>query len=485
MSTDFRIGFQSLTEQVRDVRLETSRPVPEWLGGTLIRVGGAILETDAGPLAHWFDGYAMAHRFQFAGGSVRYTNGIVQSPAYTAMCQAGRPRYNEFMTVPYRSLWERFLVTLRPATASGHNGLVNVLDLDGTIVTQTEEPGGPRLDPTTLDTIGFLAYRDDLGGLIDTAHPVRDHRRRCVWNLLTQVSMLGSLHYVPYRIDDGSLARRPLARYKTDRVAYMHSFGTSDNYFVIAEWPFVASFFRLATMALTGRPYGRNYEWKPEIGTRFLVFHKDSGELIGPIETDAAFSFHHANAYEDGTDLIIDVAVYADVQIVDALQFSSLRRPGGGDLPFSWLRRYRIDLRNRRVTHTDVDNGAMYEMPQLNPQRRGLPCQQLYGYSFPRSGPSDQFINQIIKIDLQAEKSVTWHEEGSFPGEPVFVHRPGGERDDDGVLLSVVLNGQGSSEGSQPRSELVVLDARTLEELSRAPLPFVVPYEFHGQFYPA
>jgi carotenoid cleavage dioxygenase-like enzyme len=487
MGIDFRVGFQTLSEEVRDIRLETTGRLPEWLEGSLVRVGGAILETDAGPLEHWFDGYAMAHRFQFSGGAVRYTNSIVQSPAYTAMCEAGRPRYNEFLTVPKRSLWARFLVSLHPATASGHNGLVNVLDLDGTLVTQTEEPGGPRLDPTTLETVGVLGYPDDLGGLMDTAHPVRDQRRHCVWNLLTQVSMAGALHYVPYRIDDGSLARKPLARYRTDRVAYMHSFGTSDNYFVIAEWPFVASFFRLATMAVTGRPYGRNYQWKPNLGTRFLVFHKDSGELIGPLETDAAFSFHHANAYEDGNDLVIDAAVYADVDIVDALQLAALRRPGGGDLPFSWLRRYRIDLRSRRVTHTDVDNGAMFEMPQLNPQSRGFSCQQLYGYSFPRSGPADQFINQIIKIDMDAESSATWHEDGSFPGEPVFVPRPGGTRNDDGVLLSVVLNGNGNNNGNGngPRSELVVLDAATLEELGRAPLPFVVPYEFHGQFFKA
>lgn len=34
-----------------------------------------------------------------------------------------------------------------------------------------------------------------------------------------------------------------------------------------------------------------------------------------------------------------------------------------------------------------------------------------------------------------------WREEGTFPGEPIFVPRPGGVREDDGVLLSVVLAG--------------------------------------------
>ncbi len=35
-----------------------------------------------------------------------------------------------------------------------------------------------------------------------------------------------------------------------------------------------------------------------------------------------------------------------------------------------------------------------------------------------------------------------WQEEGTYPGEPIFVPRPGGSQEDDGLLLSVVLAGQ-------------------------------------------
>lgn len=35
-----------------------------------------------------------------------------------------------------------------------------------------------------------------------------------------------------------------------------------------------------------------------------------------------------------------------------------------------------------------------------------------------------------------------WQEEGTYPGEPIFVPRPGGSQEDDGILLSVVLAGQ-------------------------------------------
>ena len=37
----------------------------------------------------------------------------------------------------------------------------------------------------------------------------------------------------------------------------------------------------------------------------------------------------------------------------------------------------------------------------------------------------------------------TWAPAGHFPCEPIFVPRPGGTAEDDGVILSIVLSGAG------------------------------------------
>ena len=76
---------------------------------------------------------------------------------------------------------------------------------------------------------------------------------------------------------------------------------------------------------------------------------------------------------------------------------------------------------------------------------------------------------------MEGESSV-WSEDGCFPGEPVFVARPDGSAEDDGVLLSVTLDGRSG------RSFLLVLDAATLRELARAEVPHHIPFGFHGQF---
>ena len=74
-----------------------------------------------------------------------------------------------------------------------------------------------------------------------------------------------------------------------------------------------------------------------------------------------------------------------------------------------------------------------------------------------------------------------WGPPGSFPSEPVFVPRDGATAEDDGVVLSVVLD----VSGDEPTSWLVVLDATTFTELGRARVPHHIPFGLHGTFVPA
>jgi beta,beta-carotene 9',10'-dioxygenase len=57
----------------------------------------------------------------------------------------------------------------------------------------------------------------------------------------------------------------------------------------------------------------------------------------------------------------------------------------------------------------------------------------------------------------------------------VFVAFPKAEREDEGVLLSVVLDATAGA------SFLLVLDAGNLSELARARAPHHIPFSFHGR----
>ena len=54
----------------------------------------------------------------------------------------------------------------------------------------------------------------------------------------------------------------------------MHSFGLTERWLVLAEFPYVVNPLRLA---FSGRPYIENYRWKPELGTRFHLFDRRVG----------------------------------------------------------------------------------------------------------------------------------------------------------------------------------------------------------------
>lgn len=53
----------------------------------------------------------------------------------------------------------------------------------------------------------------------------------------------------------------------------------------------------------------------------------------------------------------------------------------------------------------------------------------------------DCFFTRLLKVDVVSKTSQEWKEEGTFPGEPIFVPHPESSQEDQGVLLSVVLAG--------------------------------------------
>jgi beta,beta-carotene 9',10'-dioxygenase len=112
------------------------------------------------------------------------------------------------------------------------------------------------------------------------------------------------------------------------------------------------------------------------------------------------------------------------------------------------------------------------ELPRIN---YGRCNERTYRYAW-GVGSDGAWLDRIVKADVVERSSTTWSEDGCYPGEPVFVATPDAEDEDDGVLLSVVLDGR------KGNSLLLVLDAASLDELARAAVPHHIPFGFHGQF---
>jgi beta,beta-carotene 9',10'-dioxygenase len=459
---DHRLGFRSLEREIVVDRLQLNGEVPAWLSGTLLRTGPAQFEVGGRAYRHWFDGLAMLHRFSLDGGRVSYASRFLESRAFRAAQKRGRISFSEFATDPCRTLFQRVASFFSPP-AFGDNANVNVTQLGDEFLAMTETPLPVSFDPHTLETLGV---GEPAPGQLTVAHP---HRSPTTGELVSYATHFGPL--TTYRVfaRGSSGQQRTLATLPVTQPAYMHSFAVTERFIVLVEFPLVAI---PAAIPLSQRPFIENYRWRPRRGTRFRVIELDTGRLRGTYEGEAFFAFHHVNAFERDGELVIDLCAYEDAEIVRSLYLENLRRRSP-TLPDPQLRRCRVQLATGRVEYEPLTD-IVLELPRIDYARRnGHPYRYVYGAS--RSDDGD-FLDQIAKVDTQDGSHRVWREPGSYPGEPVFVRDPRGEREDDGVLLAVTLDARSE------RSYLLVLDARNLAELARATVPHAIPFGFHGHF---
>jgi carotenoid cleavage dioxygenase-like enzyme len=277
--------------------------------------------------------------------------------------------------------------------------------------------------------------------------------------------------YLVYRQRPGSMTRELIAAVPDQRPGYLHSFGVTEDYAVLAVFPFVVN---PLSLLLRGKPFIENYTWRPELGTRFVVIRLSDGSIRGTYQADPFFAFHHINAYVDGNELVVDASSYTDASVIEALYLHRLR--AGDPIPKPVPTRYRMDLDGDTVRAEPLSEQAL-ELPRIAYRtHNGRRYRFAYGVGCHRATPGRDFFNQLVKLDVHDRTSDAWFEPGCYPGEPVFVPSPGGTSEDDGVVLSVVLD---STTGT---SFLLVLDAGSWRELARACVPHAIPFGFHGQF---
>lgn len=466
MATDYDPGFTSLATELEDVALPVTGDLPAWLSGTLFRNGPAQFEAGEVPFRHWFDGQAMLHRFAVADGAVTYTNRFIDSPSKRA-ADSGRIGYIEFATDPCQRYFSRVSTRYRPSTRDVPNANVNVATLAEGLVALTEVPLAVSFDPKTLATAGIAAYRDNLFGQVTTAHP---HQHPRTGDLVNYLLFFGRKStYQVYRQSPGSMTRDLVARIPVARPGYMHSFAVTENYVVLAEYPLTVNSLKLL---LSGKPFIDNYRWNAQGTTRFLVVDLRNGSLRGEFHGEPFFAFHHVNAYEDGDKLVLDICAYQDASVIDALRLDALAGEVPGSFPYPT--RFEIDLAAGTVSSRRLAETTM-ELPRIHyGLHNGRPYRYAYGITGDSEGPV--VAHGLVKVDTQSGRHQEWSRPRHYPGEPVFVPAPDAEAEDEGVVLSVVLDAEAGT------SKLVVLDAQSFQELASATVPHAIPFGFHGLF---
>jgi carotenoid cleavage dioxygenase-like enzyme len=455
-------GFADLDEELTLDAIPVKGQLPAWLSGSLVRVTPAKFDIAGDrPIRHWFDGLAMLHRFAFDGsGRVSYANRFLHTESHKR-AEEGNGIGQGFATDPCRQIFKRVQSLFSPDFSDNAN--VNLMRLGERYVAMTETPIPVEFDEETLATLG---HAPKAPGQITTAHPHHDANRGEAVNYAVNIGPR-----TEYRVyvtgADGK--NRTVAKVPTKAPAYMHSFGMTERFVILAEFPLLLNPFQIATGK---RSFIESYHWRPERGTRFLVIDRHTGSVHATATADPFFAFHHVNAYEEGDDIVVDLVAYDDASVIDHLYIDRLR--DGTRAVASQLRRYRITACSDRA-EAEVLLDRTTELPRIDYARVNARRHRVVYAAGVRPEEGD-WTNELVKLDVDSRALSTWHEDGCYPGEPVFVGRPGRDREDDGAILSIVFD---SSTG---RSFLLVLDAESFTEEARAEVPHHVPHSFHGQF---
>jgi carotenoid cleavage dioxygenase-like enzyme len=183
-------------------------------------------------------------------------------------------------------------------------------------------------------------------------------------------------------------------------------------------------------------------------------------------------AFHATQAWADGSDLVLEMAIYDDGLVFEDLR---LERRRAGEPLRSRMSHVRYRLRDGLGdAEPQAIAGPAIELQQVHPDRIGRGRARVcWGAG---NGEHGEFFDRTHRIDLDSGEVATWRRADATQLEPLFVPRPGGIDDDDGVLLVPTLA------DSDDTTVIGVIDARSMDLLAELRTPQIVPFGFHAAF---
>lgn len=367
-------GRQNLLDQTDPIELDVEGKLPTWLQGTLLRVGPSWFG-DNPPEAslHWFDGLSMLHAFDISDNKILYYNKFLESDALQKAKNEDVFAFRGFASNLYDNVLIN-VISMLFAPTEVQNANVNMYKVAGQYLAFTELPPPAAFDRETLATLGNFQYTDDLPktNVFESAHPQYDSEEKCYYNYI--VKYFPSTKYLIYKIPENSCERHLVKEIPVDKPSYMHSFSITKNYIILTEYPF-----KLAdNLILSGKPFIKNYAWCANAKTRITIINKNCPHDVKTYFIDPFFSFHHINAYEEDTHIILNIMAYKDSKIVEDLGYFPEH------LDPSFFLNIKIDLAENKVETRKISVGTV-DFPRINPAYNTHPYRYFYAVKFEKA----------------------------------------------------------------------------------------------------
>ncbi|MCW2796910.1 carotenoid oxygenase family protein [Nocardioides sp.] len=469
-------NFAPVRDELTATDLVVTGEIPSHLDGRYLRIGPNPL-ADPGQDYHWFLGDGMVHGVRIGDGRAQwYRNRWVRSGAVADALgepRRGTPGPNDFAAntnvIEHAGRTLALVEAGSPPYELTHDlDTVGPCDFDGTL--RGGYTAHPHEDPDTGE-LHAISYSWTRGNRLDYSVLDTDGRvRRTVDVEVTGSPMVHDFalteHYVvvydlPVTFDVARVTRTmPRAARLPARIALSRVIGRNP----LPE-PVIAGIARRGSSSASG-PAVFPYSWNPDYPARIgLLPREGDGREVRWFEIEPCYVFHTLNAFEDGDDVVIDVVRHERMFATD------LNGPNEGD---PTLARFTLDTSSGKVREDRFDERGQ-EFPRYDERRTGRRHRYGYTVGFADATLGDTVLKHDVAAGHTTERRLGAGREAS---EFCFVPSAADSAEDDGVLMGYV------HDRASGLSDLVMLDAGTLEDVARVHLPGRVPVGFHGNWAP-
>ena len=386
---------------------------------------------------HPFDGDGMLHQIDFERGKVSYRNRFIRTRGMQAEQEAGRSLWGGLADPPGTSV--------RPGFGAHGSlkdtGSTDVIVHEGIALATLYQCGEAYcLDPVTLENLGVASWAP-LDGV--SAHPKVDDRtgellffnysKYAPFMHYGVVDKSGKLvHYVPIQLPGPRLP---------------HDMCYSENYSILNDFP----------VFWNPKLLERNIHavrLDPNLPSRFGVIPRHGKvEELRWFEAKSTYVLHWLNAFEEGTEIVLD-GYFQEDPAPPPLPGA----PSGYEHMMAYLdehsfkprlHRWRFDLSTGKTREEQLDE-RLLEFGTINQKYAG----RKHRYTYSTTAEPGWFLfNGFVKHDLDLGKS--WSVKlaaGRFGSEPVFAPRIDAKSEDDGYLVSFIID------ENDKKSECILID---------------------------
>ncbi|XP_055864896.1 carotenoid isomerooxygenase-like [Biomphalaria glabrata] len=501
-----------------DLPTEIVGCIPAWLSGCLFRNGAGLYKVNGTNIRHFFDGFSVIHKFNVRDGQVTYRSSLLDTNTVAEAMGIKRlvPTKSGPKSIPdpCKSVFkgsQTYFAELPPERTD--NTSVSVVEFADALYALTETATMNKIDRDSLKRTEMIDLSKIVSIHTGTAHPhFNPNGDMFTYGTSFDYRQAFNIVKIPRHLEgsnvqsmsDAEILASVPSRWQ-NYIAYNHSFGMSDRYFVLLDQPvtFNTKKFQISHVDMQGVA-GTLVVKKGESLQFHVIDRQTSRRLPYTYETTSSFVFHFINCFEEDGFLVVDLVLYHKVDAILDLYLESLRKtdfviPDAGsfarfvlplnlenapcDINLVGLCRTKatavIDYDNPKVVSLTPDylrpEKIVLELPRINYQKY---AGKKYRFVYGSSVFSDCY--RLVKVDLEEKTYKEWKQtQYYYPGEPIFVPAPDAVDEDDGVVMSPVL-----CETLEEPSFLLILDAKSFTELARAYIPRDVKMSmtFHGTF---